>query len=824
MKRNYFTLLILIFLSVNIQAQTSKSFVKAAEKSMLDKDYYSALEYYQTALDIKPKDVGLQYKVAEAARLFNAYKLAEEHYSMVAEGKEADKYPDARFWLGQMQIMQGKYADAKTNIDKYLAAGNVDASMNAMAQKCLGVCSFATNEKLPTQENVNLFKLDETVNSQWNDFAPSVVDGKLYFTSMRFDVPSDKRVPARNYAGILEKENEGLSKRVNIPDSEGQLHFAHAAFNHKKSKVYFTICTYLNSTDIRCDLFESDYNGSGWGKPVKLPEPINAEGFTTTQPSLSYDATSNSERIFFVSNRTGGKGNKDIWYVDIDANGNYGAPVNLAAINTSEDEITPFYHGESKMLYFASDGYPGLGGYDIFSSEWSGNTFSVPNNFGKPVNSSRNDLYYWLNPKEDTAYFASNRDESSFIVKEKNACCNDIFLAKYIIINLNTLTFESATKAELAGCNVKLYELTPQGKVLVSELTNLESNLSSFRLMPGKDYWVVASKTGFDRDSALVTTKGIGDSKDITQKLYLKPSKIDLQVFTFDDATKEALNDAVVQLYDITDNKAMVDSDGDGIVDGPLLFEKRNPAGNDFTFSLDPCKKYQLVVKRNGYITRLETFETPCDGSAKSIRKDVYMKKLTLEDFLPLTVYFENDRPDYRSVGKTTRTDYSYNYEQYYPKKEFYADRYLPRFKSGDRAQIEQKVFDFFDKKLKPGKDSLDLFSKILLEILQSGEKITLEVQGYASPLASTNYNLRLGSRRVSSIINHFYRYNNGVFKPYLKSGQLKLKQVSFGESLSAKRVSDSRKDLSSSIYSPEASAERKSAIIDVNRNGKLKK
>ncbi len=819
MKRNNYILIFCILFGAVLQAQTSKSFIKAAEKSMLDKDYYSALEYYQTALDIKPKDVSLQYKVAESARLFNAYKLAEEHYKMVAEGKETEKYPDARFWLGQMQIMQGNYADAKMNIDKYISSGNVDANMNSMAQRCLGVCSFATNEKQPSQENVNLYKLDETVNSQWNDFAPSVMDGKLLFTSMKFEVATDKRVPPRNYAGILEKKNEELSKRVNIQGSEGQLHFAHSTFSHKKDKVYFTICSYLNSSDIHCDLYVSDYNESGWGKPVKLPEPVNASGFTTTQPSLSYDVASNSERLFFVSDRVGGKGNKDIWYVDIDANGSYGAPVNLVGVNTPEDEITPFYHAESKILYFASDGYPGLGGYDIFGTKWSGNTFSVPNNFGKPVNSSRNDLYYWINPKEDTAYFASNRDESSFIVKEKNACCNDIFLAKYIIINLNALTFESATKAELLGCAVKLYEITPQGKILIADITNPESNLTLFRLMPDKDYWVVASKSGFDRDSALVTTKGIGDSKDITQKLYLKPSKIDLQVFTFDDAASIsaskpiALNDSEVELYDIT---------ADGQND--LLFSKKNPTSNDFLFSLDPCKKYRLIVKHNGYITHTEEFQTPCDGSAKSIRKDVFLKKPSLEDFLPLTVYFENDRPDYRSMGKATKSDYSYNYDQYYPKKEFYADRFLPRFKSGDRAQIEQKVFDFFDKKLKPGKDSLDLFSKILLDILKSGEKITLEVQGYTSPLASSGYNLRLGSRRVSSMINHFYRYEGGVFKSYLKSGQLKLKQVSFGESKSGRNISDSKKDLSSSIYSPEASGERKSAIIDVNRNGKMKK
>lgn len=811
-KYHYITFALVLIFSVIGQSQTFKSFVKSAEKVMLDKDYYSALEYYQTAAAIKPNDTEIQYKVAESARLFHAYKLAEEQYKLIADGPDADKFPDARFWLGQMQIMQGKYDDAKTNINQYMAKGNVDATMSDMAHNCLSVCDFATSGKVPMQENCNLTKLDETVNSQWNDFAPSVVDGKLIFTSVKFEVPADKRNPPRNYAGILERTGESLSKRISIPGADKALNFANATVSKDGAKVYFNICEYLNSSELRCDIYVSNYGDTAWTKPEKLPEPINASGFTTTQPSLAYDAASNTQRMYFVSDRTGGKGNKDIWYVDIDANNNFGTPVNLVGLNTKEDEITPFYQPESKTFYFASDGYPGLGGYDLFSSKSTNAGFTTPQNLGTPINSSKNDIYYWINATEDTAYFASNRDESSFIVREKNACCNDIYLAKYVIINLKALTFDFATRDSLNNCLVQLYELTPEGKVFVAEANNPNSNLSNFRLMPGKDYWVIATKSGFDPDSALVTTKGIGESQDIIQKLYLKSSKVNLQVFVFDDSTKDPLHNSRVELYDITAGK------------NDLLFAKDNPTSNDFIFTIAPCKKYRLIVYHDGYITHQEEFEIPCDGTIKNLRKDVYLRRLTLEDFLPLTVYFENDRPDYRSVSKSTRTDYTYNYEQYFPKREFYADRYLPRFKSGDRAEIEQKVFDFFDNKLKAGKDSLDLFSKILLELLQSGDKIQLEVQGYTSPLASTEYNKRLGSRRVSSMINYFYRYNSGVFKPYLKSGQLKLKQVSFGESRANKVVSDSSKDLSSSIYSPEASAERKSAIKSVKRSGKMVK
>lgn len=814
MKRYFYILITALLISNISTAQTARNFEKAAEKAMADKDYYSALEYFQTALSIKPKDVDLQYKVAESARLFNAYELAEKHYQEVVSGEEAAKYPDAVFWLGQMQIFQGKYDDARKNLEGYAHDEKTSKEMAEKAHRCLGTCQFVAARSVPTQGNAQITKLDETVNSPWNEFAPTVVDGKLYFTSMKFESPNDKRTPARNFAGILEQSKDQMPKRVNIPGTENALHFAHAAFNHRKDKVYFTICSYLNSSDIRCDLYVSDVMENGWGEPKLLPEPVNASGFTTTQPFLSYDPASGSERLFFVSDRPGGKGNKDIWYTDIDANGNFGTLMNVESINTPEDEITPFYQTSSKTLYFSSDGYSGFGGYDVFSAHWTGSRFSTPENIGSPVNSSKNDLYYWLSEREDTAYFASNRDESSFIVKEKNACCNDIYLTKYIIINLDALTFESATKAELKACTVKLYEVTPEGRVLVAELTNPESNLSRFRLNPGRDYWVVASKNGFEPDSALVTTRGVGDSKDIVQKLYLKPATIDLQIFTFDDATRAALDNCKVQLFDITD------TDRNDV----LVYENTNPNSNEFTTKIRPCRKYRLIVTRNGYITHMEEFGTACDGSQKSMKKDVYLRKATLEDFLPLQVYFENDQPVAKSRSAVTNMDYMSTYDVYYPKKEKYADNYLPQFKSADRAQVEQKVFDFFENRLRSGKDSLQAFSAILLELLKGGDKIYLELQGYTSPLASSEYNQRLGSRRVSSMVNHFRTYQSGVFLPYLKSGQLKLREVSFGEARASKKVSASLRDQSASIYSPEASYERRSAIIDVTRAGKMKK
>ena len=806
-------LVLLVSMNICLFGQTQKAFIKAAEKAIEDKDYYSSLEYYQTALDFMPKNIELQYKVAESARLFNAYELAEQHYQMVLDGDSTNQYPLAAYRLGQMQLLLGKYEEASSNLSKSAARSNqTSPEVQASIEQAMNNCKYALGANVPIALNCDIIKLDETVNSPWNDFAPSIIGGTFNYTSMRFLAEKEKRDPPRVYAGILERKGDENVKRLAIGTGK-TLHYAHSAINQEGNVVYLTICENLNSTDIRCDLYKASYENGNIGTPQKLAEPINAPGFTTTQPSLSFDEKTKTERLYFVSDRTGGKGYKDIYYADIQGE-TIGAPVNLTAINTDNDEITPYFHAPSSTLYFSSDGYTGLGGYDVFTSKLKENNWTVPANVGKPVNSSRNDLYYWVSEREDTAFFASNRDQALFIAKEKNACCNDIFLAKYIIIKLNAFTFETATKAALNGCKIQLYELTPEGRVLVDEIADASTNMAVFKLLPDKDYEIVASKNSYDEDKAIITTKGISDSKDIIQNLYLRTSKIELDLFTFDDATKAALPNSMVQLFDISDGQAV------------LLSEKSNPTANDYKFTLDPCKTYRVVVSHDGYTTYTEEFKTPCDGSVKSIRKDVYLQKSIPEDYLPLAVYFDNDIPDKKSMARTTRVTYNQTYVNYLKREDYFESQYSKNLIKLAQPQALDAIHRFFEDKVKNGKRRLDEFSKILLELLQKGEVIELEIQGYCSPLASSSYNLRLGSRRVSSMMNHFRSYKDGALLPYIKSGQLKLREISFGKDRAPQGISSSRNDTRSSIFSPEASAERRSEVLNVNRtgNGTLKK
>ena len=91
-------------------------------------------------------------------------------------------------------------------------------------------------------------------------------------------------------------------------------------------------------------------------------------------------------------------------------------------------------------------------------------------------------------------------------------------------------------------------------------------------------------------------------------------------------------------------------------------------------------------------------------------------------------------------------------------------------------------------------------------------------VKGYTSPRAKSDYNIHLGKRRISSVKNHFKTYQNKVFQPFLKSGKLIISERSFGETTARSDINDDLNNQRLSIFSPEASLERRVEIVEIIR------
>ena len=235
---------------------------------------------------------------------------------------------------------------------------------------------------------------------------------------------------------------------------------------------------------------------------------------------------------------------------------NFGTPVNATDLNTMDSEVTPFFHQPSQTLYFSSFGLRGFGGFDIFKTSHEGGKWKVPEQEPAPLNSSYNDIYYYVTDHSKVAYFASNRAGSLYLDPTEEACCNDIYKVDILKVNLLAYVFDAGTRDSLPGATVALYKR--EGPELASQMVPTRSSYI-FPLDPGYDFMAVASKSGYYPDTVYFTTKDLKDNADIVKLFFLRSKELDLDVLTFAKKTGLPLNGTTIRIVDTNDpNKEQI--------------------------------------------------------------------------------------------------------------------------------------------------------------------------------------------------------------------------------------------------------------------------
>jgi OmpA-OmpF porin, OOP family len=263
----------------------------------------------------------------------------------------------------------------------------------------------------------------------------------------------------------------------------------------------------------------SRFFNNQWLPGLKLNNNVNAEGYSSMQPWLSFDGT----KLFFASDRPGGKGKMDIWVCPIDESGNAGPPVNLGpAINTPEDEVSPSWHDKTTTLYFSSDGHVGLGGLDIYKAYAADEDtiWNTPINMCAPINSNRDDSYFILQRDQRVGYFSSDR-------KECEGCAGGSCFRIYRI-EKEPLAFSIKGKAYNAETN------EPMANALLT-FKDIDDNLKPFYIITDEtgsyssilredmEFYIKAQKNKFFGDAASASTKGLTESKEFEQDFFLTP-------------------------------------------------------------------------------------------------------------------------------------------------------------------------------------------------------------------------------------------------------------------------------------------------------------
>ncbi|HXP49885.1 MAG TPA: OmpA family protein, partial [Bacteroidia bacterium] len=204
--------------------------------------------------------------------------------------------------------------------------------------------------------------------------------------------------------------------------------------------------------------------------------------------------------LYFVSDRPGGLGGRDIYVCTRDSAGHWGAATNLGApINTAEDEEGVFIHPDGKTLYFSSKGHGGFGGYDIFRSDFINGAWSEPVNLGEPINTPDDDVFFVLGADGKTGFYSSSRKggmgeqdiyQVTFTpikVNKKNSWPR-LTLLKGVVIDEVTSKPVEAT--------IEITDI--EKKTLVTKLTSNSSTGNFMVSLPaGKNYGINVSAPGY---------------------------------------------------------------------------------------------------------------------------------------------------------------------------------------------------------------------------------------------------------------------------------------------------------------------------------------
>ena len=387
-----------------IAQETTKS--RRAAKAYREAKSYLAVQDYNNAKISLDEALLLDDRFVEAWILLGDVNigLGDKKNGIEAYRKSIPLAPRFSFpmyyRLANAEHSLGDYSEALQHIRKYLSSKKISEKYRKKANLLKKSCEFSISA-MRSPVTFNPDNLGANINSDADEYLPALsADGStLIFTR------SKKVDGFRNEDFYLSYNNtddwqlaENLGEPINTPQNEGA-----QCITADGLTLYFTACS-RNDSYGRCDLYESNFVNDKWTEPVNLGENINTE-YWESQPAISADG----RQLFFVSNRSGGKGGKDLWVSYKNAKGTWTKAQNLGkVINTSKDDISPFLHWDNQTLYYASKGFVGMGGFDIFLSRLDelGNWGEVKN-IGYPINSPSDENSLIVAKDGRTAYFAS---------------------------------------------------------------------------------------------------------------------------------------------------------------------------------------------------------------------------------------------------------------------------------------------------------------------------------------------------------------------------------------------------------------------------------
>lgn len=587
------------------------------------------------------------------------------------------------------------------------------ADYDAFLSKRIADCKYAIEHpKIATPENQQIINAGTSINTEFPEYTPVVLGNKIYFTSKRQDDPKEKRnqmdgkyFEAIYVADLNADGTIGAPQRYTIPKStKGGEAVLSATPDGKKLLVYKS-----------GKIYESDLSSSTHSTTM-LDDKIN---FSTLQDHASLSPDGNT--IYFTSEAEDGYGGTDIFYATKKQDGTWSdAHLLDRAINTEFDEEAPFIT-ESGILYFASNGHPGYGGFDVFKSRQVNGVWSKAENIGQPINSPGDDIYFSLYPNSSKGYYASARPGGH----------GDLDIYKVHYVSSETTPCEKDDKLSIVNSPDPSNPLIQTLQVTVPD--EYRDKVKSYR-------WEINGETLPETNSSLRHTFTKADNYQISAQLVV-----------YCDSCPNLLAKCAVKQIQIEQPKILTDNsekDKGEPLNGATASNSKGKKGNKNSKGESLASGSKSSATDDQHMTK-----TKNTGAQKSTGNNVQANEDGTNG--SETVLVSNETGNSKSSGPDAKTAYENSSSNMLTESELISMNWntSPGTFEYNISSINSNTAKILDHNI---------------EILKSNKDLMLHITGHADSRGTNQYNKELSLRRAREVKSYFTTH--GVSSSRIKS------------------------------------------------------
>ncbi len=617
---------------------------------MLDEYYYMSEILVDTLLQINPESSNYNFRkgylvlnssqdhIKALPYLEKAIKSVDPKYDMFSS-KEESASIEAYYYYAKCKHLNCDIDEAKKYYSKFLETKKKNTQLDEFSELGLRQCEVAEyNFAHPKTAEVR--NIGSIVNTDMPEYSPVVsLDGtSLYFTSRRewedkssnaFKDPIYNHHPEDIYVSFQDYDGEWTAP-TKLDFSDPGLNEATISISSDERRIF----VYQDASG-NGDIFYSDFSGNKFDELEKLRfNGVNSDAWET-----HCTVTPDGQNMYFVSDREGGYGGRDIYRIVKLPNGEWSEPQNLGPeINTPFDEDSPFIAVNNKTLYYSSNGPKSMGGFDVFMTiRDEDNAWNTPISLGSPINSCSDDIYYTTTFDGLKGYLSSYRN-GGYGEKDIYEIKNDYLgnrpissLKGQIIDNSGAVcTNDFKVKVECLNCEIETEKINyPRIK-----------SCSYFSVLTRcKEYEITYYKNDSIVGTKLFNTACNAENEEIIQNYYY--GTFGLEITSAEHSTNEMIQDVKVEILNAEDGSVLATftTDENGSITSSDFLNGKNYGDSVI---------YDIKLSKIGYLTH--TFHAKeALGDSTVLKLDYLLNKSDAGVLIALEpIYFDLNKSNIR--------------------------------------------------------------------------------------------------------------------------------------------------------------------------------